>query len=297
VSCCALLLVAGISWAAEPAQPAPDGGGAGDGQTWSLKLPDDGKIVFSGVLEFDGASVGSNQMLYPAPNAAAFLASVITHGLIVKSQKDKQRRAAQERADQVLVPYRAVLDAITYQQLARAWSERAQSQDTRRLIGSGEAPVFDGWQIESQPAFAMAQDQRTLRLDALIAVRTPGATYKAVSQHHILVISADVGSDNPAEKWMEEEGRALRNVSAWLFAESIDIAMRAAIDDADAAKQPFRTIRYLDGKAEKMERAQLVSEHCGRAVIRTLRGALMSVPLKVQTTGAVEAQQASCAQG
>jgi hypothetical protein len=44
--------------------------------------------------------------------------------------------------------------------------------------------------------------------------------------------------------------------------------------------QPFRTIRYLEGTAEKMERAQLINEHCGRLLIKTLRGSLMSVPAK-----------------
>lgn len=60
-------------------------------------------------------------------------------------------------------------------------------------------------------------------------------------------------------------------------------AMKVAIDGSNT-DQPFRTIRYVEGTAEKMERAQLVSEHCGRLVIKTLRGSLMSVPVKASAS-------------
>jgi hypothetical protein len=48
------------------------------------------------------------------------------------------------------------------------------------------------------------------------------------------------------------------------------------------AESPHRTFRYPEGGVEKMERAQLVEAHCGRALLRTLRGWLMSVPVKVE---------------
>lgn len=277
-------------------EPDSAGAVAVSGVRWVLKLPEDSKVAFSGALDHGGASLDSHPMMYPAPNAAGFIAAVITHGLIVESQKNSQRKKAQEYADSVLAPYRPLLDDMTYEQLARAWSERMQQEGGRKLIGPEERPATGEWLIEAKPAFTMAQDRRTLRIEAAITIRSPDAADSAASQYHILVISPAVVSENSVDAWTQGEGKALRETSAWLFAESLDIAMRAAIDSVDVADRPFRTIRYLEGQTEKMERAQLISEHCGRAVIKTLRGALMSVQLKVPTPGAMDAQ-ASCVQG
>lgn len=291
-SCCVAALVFGSCQAADPVEP-DSGAVAASGHSWSLKLPDDGKVAFSGALDHGGASVGSPSMLYPAPNAAGFIVAVITHGLIVESQKNTQRKKAQENADRVLDPYRPLLDVITYQELARAWGERMPQGRARKLIGPSQAPATGEWLIEAKPAFTMAQDQRTLRLDAAITIRAPDS---ATSQYHLQVISPAVERESPIEAWTEGEGKALRDASAWLFAESLDIAMRAATHGVDVADRPFRTVRYLEGKTEKMERAQLISEHCGRAIIKTLRGALMSVQLKAPTPNAID-PQVSCTQG
>ena len=51
-----------------------------------------------------------------------------------------------------------------------------------------------------------------------------------------------------------------------------------------------RTHRYLQGSVERAERAQRLAGDCARAVLRTLRGALMSVPLRPPDDGACEAK-------
>ncbi|MFL6661020.1 MAG: hypothetical protein ACJ8G7_02505, partial [Rhizobacter sp.] len=45
-----------------------------------------------------------------------------------------------------------------------------------------------------------------------------------------------------------------------------------------AAAAPHRTFRYAEGAAPKIERAQLIERACTRAVVRTLRGWLLSIP-------------------
>jgi hypothetical protein len=42
----------------------------------------------------------------------------------------------------------------------------------------------------------------------------------------------------------------------------------------------MRTYRYLQGGVERSERAQQVAGNCSRAVLRNLRGWLLSVPLR-----------------
>jgi len=271
-------------------------GQATSGRSWTLKLPTDDKVVFSGALDFEGASVNSGFMMYPAPNAAAFLASVITHALIVGSQKDSQREKAQESADKVLDPYQPILSTISYQELARPWVDGMLPGSSRKLIGAVESPGRDEWLIETTPVFLMAQDQRTLSLDAVVSIRAPGVTESAGYQSHIRVISPAVESADLAEMWTAGQGKKLKEISAWLFSEFMNIAMSAAIDGTGQTSQSFRTIRYLEGTTEKMERAQLISEHCGRLIIKTLRGLLLSVPVKASTSSGGNTPEITCIQ-
>lgn len=258
-------------------------GQATRGQNWTLKLPTDDRVVFSGALDFEGASVNSVAMMYPAPNPGVFLASVITHALIVGSQKNSQREQAQESADKVLDLYQPILSTVSYQELARRWVDGMLPGSSRKLIGAAESPGRDEWLIETKPVFLMAQDQRTLSLDAVVSIRTPGAPASAGFQSHIRVIAPAEESTDLAATWAADQGKKLKEVSAWLFSESLNIAMSAAINGTDQTGQPVPTIRYLEGTMEKMERAQLISEHSGRLLIKTLRGSLMSVPVKVST--------------
>ncbi|UUZ52375.1 hypothetical protein LP419_22905 [Massilia sp. H-1] len=62
-----------------------------------------------------------------------------------------------------------------------------------------------------------------------------------------------------------------------MFAQSLDIAL-ADVQATPGTAAPFKTVRFTEGGAERMERAQVLSEKCGQIVLRTLRGNLMSVP-------------------
>ena len=69
-----------------------------------------------------------------------------------------------------------------------------------------------------------------------------------------------------------------------MVAHTVEIAMAQATTVAPAGagadETPFRTHRYLMGSDEKMERSQLVASACNRSVLRTLRGSLLSVPVR-----------------
>ena len=294
--CCLMTLGLPSCWAANSAESnSGDGQVTGD-RSWSLRLPADDKIVFNGALNSDGAGVSSPSILYPAPNVGGFIAAVITHALIVESQKTRQIKKAQEDADKVLDPYQSILSLITYQQLARPWVEKMQPGSGRRLVGATESPRSDEWLIDATPVFLMAQDRRTLNLDNLVSIRAPGAPENIGLQYLVRVISPVVESEDPAGAWLADAGKKLNEVSVWLFSESLNIATRMAIEGTDKNDQPFQTIRYLEGTTEKMERAQLISAHCGRLLIKTLRGSLMSVPVKASTSPGSSGEMA-CANG
>jgi hypothetical protein len=65
--------------------------------------------------------------------------------------------------------------------------------------------------------------------------------------------------------------------------------MRDARKPADEGV--FRTVRYQEGGAEKIERAQVLEQQCGRTVLRTLRGWLLSVPAQVEAASATRCEE------
>jgi hypothetical protein len=242
---------------------------------WSLRLPKEEAVVYRGVVNFDSAGTRGGAFMYPAAGAAGLLAAVITHGVIVESQKTSQKNAMQETADRVLAPYRGVLDGFKHRELMQKALDKAGWGSARKLIEPSE-PKGAEWIVESQPTFSMTQDHRALVLDNAVSVHRPGAA--AAHQATIRVVSRPRTAEDPQLAWTESEGAELKDESASLLAHSLELALRDASAAAAAGDVGFKTIRYREGEAEKMERAQVVSQGCERQVLRTLRGWLMSVP-------------------
>jgi hypothetical protein len=244
---------------------------------WSLRLPSADPIAYRGVVNFDGAGSAQGAMLYPAPSAAGLLVAVLTHGLIVESQKNAQKNALQEAADKVLAPYLSVLDGFTHSELMRKALERRGEGPVPQLIGPSE-PKPAGWVVESSPSYAMTQDQRALVLDNSISVHRPGDGATAGYTTTVRVVSQPRAEQDLQLFWTDRNGSALKEESTSLLAHSLELALRDAQGDRPASPAEFKTVRYQEGEAEKMERAQVLAQHCHRQVIRTLRGWLLSVP-------------------
>lgn len=244
---------------------------------WSLRLPKEEAVVYRGVVSFDSAGTGGAGMLYPAPSAAGLIAAVITHGLLVESQKNSQKEQLQSAADKVLLPYRAVLDGFKHQELMDKALQRT-AWGKGKVVPPGSAEGAHGWVMESLPVFAMTQDQRALVLDSHLTLYRPGESGKAAYQATIRVISQPRLEQDLETFWKDSEAAALKDESANLLAHSLQLALQDASEAAATAPPLFKTVRYREGETEKMERAQLVAHRCDRQVIRTLRGWLMSVP-------------------
>ena len=276
---------------------APAAAGAAEqtaaGRTWALKIPSVERVVFRGAVSHDAAGMGTGAMLYPAPNAAGLLAAILTHGLLNEGAKQSQKDKLQSEADEVLRPFRSFLDGFTHSRLIESALPLQRTRDERRPLGPNDSPGPD-WTVEVAPVFSMTRDQRALVLDNAVRIYAPASADAAYAQT-IRVVShpAAVGEGATAEAieshWRAEEGRRLLELSAALLAESLDVAMQDSRRQAAAADAPQRTFRYAEGSAEKIERASLVEAQCGRLLLRTLRGWLMSVP------AAARADPAACA--
>lgn len=270
----ALALLLACLPAAQAAEMAPADA------AWSLSLPAGEKVAFRGQVNFDKAGQEPGTMLYPVPGLAGFIVSLATHAAVIKSRNQEERSEIESGADRVLVPFRKTLDAFSYDELA------ARSFPTVPLLNFGARPQ-SGLLIASSPVFYMTQDQSALIVDNTVAVFRAGSD-QPVYANTVRVVSRAVEVENEAVFWQRNGGQWLREVSAALFRESVEIVRENALAPAATLAGAQQTFRYLEGKEDAIERAVPVSEHCGRALVRNLRGWLMSIPLKLTRPAAAE---------
>lgn len=242
-----------------------------------VRLPKAEILTYQGIVSTEGAGLDSAQMLYPAADVVSFLAAVITHGVIVESIKKGKKSKLQEAADQVLSPHQEILHAFRPADLLQRGLGKCLSGKRMKLAEASEKPT-GGWIIESAPAFAMTQDRSAIVLDNLILIYAADAPSGPSYRNVVRVVSKTRTEEDLVAFWNAEQGERLKEESASLFAESLEMVLDEVSGDPVENKNSYKTVRYFQGKAEKMERSQLVRENCERRVLRTLRGWLMSVP-------------------
>lgn len=242
---------------------------------WTLQLPENEKVIFKGVVNYDASGQSGNGMLYPAPNAGGFLVGLPTHAIILESMKGRQKTAAQEAADKVLVPYLDIVQAYTHRELMQRAVDKISMARPVHLVPYSEKNEAE-WLIQSVPIFSLTQDQTTLVLDNVISISQPGVPAYV---NTIRVVSAANEEPQIVQYWTANQGEKLKAVSAGMVADSLQIALKSAAGSLSTDNTAYKTVRYVEGKTEKMERALLLSEQCNRVLIKTLRGWLMSIPV------------------
>ncbi len=251
--------------------------------SWALRLPEETKVVYKGVVSFDEAGTGHGSMMYPAANAGGFVAALITHAIIIGSVRSSQKTKLEEAADQVLLPYQAALENFTYRDLMQEGLNKTSAKGSKKLIAFSDKPDTDKL-IESAPVFSLTQDQSAIILDNVISIYASDAPTVAIYQNTVRVVSQAREETDIASFWNANQGALLKNESASLFAHSLDIALSEAANSLGAGNHPQKTFRYFEGKLSKMERGQLIQERCGRTVMKTLRGWMMSFPVRSDAT-------------
>lgn len=258
---------------------------------WMLRLPPEAPVAYHGVANFDEAGMGTGGMVYPAFGVAGLLAAVVTHGVIIDAAKQKQKDQLQAKADEVLIPYKPFLEKFAYRDLMQRAAAKVKFGGEGRLIEPG-VDAGHATLVESAPVLKLTQDQKAIVLDNMLAIQLPGVSSESAYRTSIRVVSSPSNLTEPAAFWSENDGERIKDESARLVAESIDIAFGEAAKVAVGNNAPYRTVRYMEGMNEKIERAQVLADQCERVLIRTLRGNLMSVP--VARSALVEASELRC---
>lgn len=242
---------------------------------WTLQLPEEDKVIFNGVVNYDASGPNGSGMVYPGSNAGGFLVGLLTHAIILESMKNRQKTAAQEAADKVLVPFTDIVQRFTYRELMQRAVEKIATPQPVQIIPHTDKTQSE-WLIQSVPIFSLTQDQTALVLDNLISISQPGMPSYV---NTVRVVSTPNEAPDAVQYWSGNQGEKLKAVSTGMVTESLQIALKGAAGSYNADNAAYKTVRYFEGKTEKMERALLLSEQCHRGLIKTLRGWLMSIPV------------------
>jgi hypothetical protein len=242
---------------------------------WAVQVAA-GPVAFQGLANLDGVGQPST-MVYPAAGVVGLLAGIATHAVLVRSSLADTKDKIAQQADKVIDPYREHLAGLTQEALALA-ALPMTSVGHARLLAAG-ATAGPELVVHAAPVFSMTQDQTALVLDNTVVIT--GVAGGKAYQNTVRVVSRPLAQVDPVSYWGAEQARALKQESARLLAQSLDLAVAdaAQVRPAQQAAPVQRTVRYAEGAKEVFERAEVIDEKCGRVVLRNLRGWLMSVPL------------------
>jgi hypothetical protein len=247
---------------------------------FALRLPKNDAVAYRGLVNYDKAGGPASAFLYPVGGAGivGLLAGIATHGALVESGKNSEKTRLQTEADKVLDPFRPTLDGLTHRSLMAQGLQRLGMPATVHVIDANESS--EGWIVESLPVFSMTQDRGALILENAVLVYAASDPTNPRYRNVVKVVSNLHDDADLESHWAADEGKRLKDESERLFGHSIRLLMQALEPRPAEPALVEKTFRYTEGKEQRMERAQLVRESCGRAVIKTLRGWLMSVPLR-----------------
>lgn len=222
-------------------------------------------------------------MLYPAPNAVGLLAAIVTHSLLTSSARDAQKQQMQAKADEVLAPFRPLIEATQPQDLlARAWPATGLAGSVPLWLNTDRpasvASTDTAGTLEWRPTFLLTQDRRSLVLDLALAVRLRESPQSLAYQNTVRVVGRPRPETDPTAAWTADNGSTWHRATSGLLAVALEIAMQDWQGQFSRTEATARTVRYQEGERERMERAQVLKEGCEHTVIRTLRGWLMAVP-------------------
>lgn len=240
-----------------------------------IRPPAVAEVTWRGMLPVEGSGVGSSgQMLYPAPGVAGLLVAIMAHAAINQGVQSAARKREQEEADRVLEPY---LPALRSWPAAALWEAAVAAAQPAHSLKAWDAaqPAGDQAAVEVAPVFTLSQDEGVLIAD--VAIKRTSATGAPPTESVVRVVSSPHSAADARAFWSADEGRPLKATAAQMLAHALVLNEQWA--PTAGADVPTRTHRYVQGQVERSERAQLLAGDCARAVLRTLRGWLLSVPL------------------
>lgn len=233
------------------------------------------EVAWRGMLPAEGTGVGSSgQMLYPAPGVAGLLVAIFAHAAINQGVQSAARKREQEEADKVLEPYLSALRSWTSTALWEAVLSASQPTLDFKVLDA-TSPAGPLVVLEVAPVFTLSQDEGVLIAD--VAIKRSPAAGSPTTESVVRVVSSPHSAADARAHWSADAGQKLKTAAAQMMAHALVLNEQQVVNAV--VDTPTRTHRYLQGSVERSERAQMLGGNCARAVLKTLRGWLLSVPL------------------
>ncbi|MEM8499173.1 MAG: hypothetical protein AAF542_14205 [Pseudomonadota bacterium] len=241
-------------------------------------------LAYFGLPNYDHLNVdGGAGVLYPGGHAAVFLASVLTHAVIVDSAKEARRSRIQNQADQVLAPYQEHIDSLSYREMMSGAVTKLSDVGQRFIVSNyyDSTTHLEGnaWILESNPSFYMLQDEGAILVQNTVVIYSDEEQPKIIYQNIVEVISQPYQGDSPHTFWTANNGAKLKNLSVELLADSVRLAMDDMRHQFSFTTEHDQTFHFYQEGKKAYERGRLLAVEADRLTIRTLRGWLKSVPI------------------
>ncbi len=248
---------------------------AGDSAPLALRGALDQPVPFQGAISYDSAGSAPGAPLYVAPGVAGLLVAIAVHAVVANQVETNEQKRMRVEADRILLPHRATLNAYRQADLLLDAAPLVSATSSLRVLGAGTRSNPEEVLVDVLPSFKMTQDRRALVLDNTVAIMAAGRAtpYQTV----IRVVSPARDAQVTDQFWFDNDATMLRQVSSTLLARSVDIAVNEMRRNGASGGQ-YKTVRYSEGGAERIERAEILATTCDQLVLRTLRGHLMAVP-------------------
>ncbi|WP_431287036.1 hypothetical protein [Roseateles chitinivorans] len=265
--------------------PAPEAAAApvpvAPRRSLAVRLPAEAAPRFRAMTANDSARGTAGTMMY-GPGLAGFFVALATHAAINDGMRTAARDREEAAANKVLEPYRPAMSGLRFADLLPQAVEVSRIPHRVRVVGADEVADED-MTLRFAPLFWMTQDHRGLLLEADVAVVKRGDTDPVWQRHVWLHAPPALSALTPQQAWGDNEGTRLREATAALLGQVLRLATDGAAQDGDpyaTGTEPERTLRYWEGLNKRFERGTVLRrEDCGWALVRNLRGDLMSVAL------------------
>lgn len=261
-----------------------------------LHPPAVAEVAWRGMLPTEGEGVAmGTQLVYPVYGAVGLLAAIFTHAAISQGAQSAQRQKLQDDADRVLDVYRPLLNDWPAQALWDATLAAAATALSAHTDPAAGLPLKP-WQAAGAgaepsavavPVFTLSQDEAVLVADVAIKLQPAPAAGAPTLELMVRVVAAPPATTDVRAHWTADQAQRLKARAAAMLAHALAVAHHHGA--SAAPDTPARTHRYLQGSIERSERAHRLGGDCARVVLRTLRGGLLSVPLKPPEEGTCKA--------
>lgn len=233
-------------------------------------------VNFQGQYSYDDVGIDGGDILYPAPTAEVFIASIIVHAITANSMNNEEKTVVQKKADQVLKEYEGYLDNYEQEELIESVLASINQKYAFGLVKSNTAPIDQGFVLNSQPVFFVSQDQRSIVLKHLMSLSRSHELKSVVYKNIVEVSSKRIESDDLPSYWLANDNLPI--LAGQLYAESLELFLDDVLDKFENNLNKEKTFRFQQNGKTHYERGTLVKHHCGQTTIRTLRGWLKSIP-------------------